>query len=296
MTFLHGATTGNWFARKGIPKNVREANKRAYWVAQSSGSATGQACPQGLRRRECGIGTRRSRAAHRGLEVAFDEEAKAVQEVAKASGKVIDATREAGGFVAKFIGEPLSTAAQIVNDKLKYIRWERQHRLILRADEFLKQIGLDKPDRAIPLNVAVPLLEAAAIEEDDDLQDVWAIMLVNAANADAKVEIRRMFVSILQDMSSLDVRCLEKIAHVFPTLEGEDPSVYTAQLPNVTTFEFEGDYPPEPENEVALAIRNLIRLGCIEGTMTLGGFSLRGVTPTELGIALVRACTLQPRK
>lgn len=35
------------------------------------------------------------------------EEDKVIQEVAKATGKAIDAAREAGGFIAKFISGPL---------------------------------------------------------------------------------------------------------------------------------------------------------------------------------------------
>lgn len=33
MTSLNRATNGDWFARKGIPKDVREAYKRAYRVS-----------------------------------------------------------------------------------------------------------------------------------------------------------------------------------------------------------------------------------------------------------------------
>lgn len=37
----------------------------------------------------------------------MEEEAKAVQEVAKTTGKAIDAAREAGGFIARFVAGPL---------------------------------------------------------------------------------------------------------------------------------------------------------------------------------------------
>lgn len=47
------------------------------------------------------------------------EEGKAVQEVAKATGKAIDAGREMGGFIAKYLGAPLDQAMGIWTDKLK---------------------------------------------------------------------------------------------------------------------------------------------------------------------------------
>ncbi len=79
--------------------------------------------------------------------MAFDEEAKAVQEAAKASGESDRSSRDAGGFIAKFIEAPLSTAADIVNDRLKYARWERQQRLIIRANQFLIDAGMEKTNK-----------------------------------------------------------------------------------------------------------------------------------------------------
>jgi len=36
----------------------------------------------------------------------IEEEFKAIQEVAKTTGKAIDAAREAGGFIARFVSGP----------------------------------------------------------------------------------------------------------------------------------------------------------------------------------------------
>ena len=97
------------------------------------------------------------------------ESAKAVQETAKATGKAIDASRDFGTFVARFIGGPLERASWIVEDKLRYMRWERQARLMKRAQEFLEDVGLSEPTRAVSMKVAIPLFQAASLEEDDSL-------------------------------------------------------------------------------------------------------------------------------
>ncbi|MFZ3128241.1 MAG: hypothetical protein WA136_09515, partial [Rhodoferax sp.] len=97
----------------------------------------------------------------------MDEESKAVQEVAKTTGKAIDAAREAGGFIAKFISGPLEQGVGIFEDKLKYLRWERQIRYMQRAQELLKLSGLDSPTRAVPLKLAIPLMQGASLEEDN---------------------------------------------------------------------------------------------------------------------------------
>ena len=43
-----------------------------------------------------------------------------------------------------------------------------------RANDFMTQRGSQLIRRPVPLNVAIPLFEAASLEEDDDLQDLWA--------------------------------------------------------------------------------------------------------------------------
>lgn len=78
----------------------------------------------------------------------MEEESKAIQEVAKATGKGIDAVREAGGFIARYVAGPLEEGVGILSDRLKYVRWERQMRLMQRADEFLREVGLEAPSRA----------------------------------------------------------------------------------------------------------------------------------------------------
>jgi hypothetical protein len=69
----------------------------------------------------------------------LDEEAKATQEIAKVAGKITGAARETGGFIARYIGDSLEQGIGIFEDKLKHMRWERQVRLMQRADEFLRE-------------------------------------------------------------------------------------------------------------------------------------------------------------
>jgi hypothetical protein len=84
-------------------------------------------------------------------------------------------------------------------------------RLADRVRNILIEKGVSGPTRKIPLGVAVPLLENATLEEDDDLQEVWARLLVNGGDASSGIELRRAFVSVLAEMASLDVRNLAQI-------------------------------------------------------------------------------------
>lgn len=178
----------------------------------------------------------------------MEEESKAVQEVAKATGNAIDAAREAGGFIARFVSGPLEQGMGIFEDRLKYIRWERQARYMQRAEEFLAHAGLQAPTRPVPLKLVIPLMQGASLEEDDELQDRWAALLVNAANASFQGEIRRSYAAILEQLTPLDARVLD-VLYDLPFEQTQHNGIVTSQLPANARLagEKEQDVPLPPE-------------------------------------------------
>lgn len=219
------------------------------------------------------------------------EAAKATQEVAKVAGKAIDAGREAGGFIAKYIDGPLEQAMGIFEDKLRYMRWERQLRLMRRAEETLKEVGLDHPTKAIPMKLAVPLLQGASMEEDDLLQDRWVNLLVNSSNAAAKIDLQRAFIDILERLTPLEAQILETV-YSLPYEKIRHDGVITTDLPQsarVGTDSNQKDAPPD--EQVQLALANLARMGCIKLGFSWGGGEMFGrINPTLLGYSFVLAC------
>jgi len=119
------------------------------------------------------------------------EEEKAAQEIAKAASQGINALEKTGGYLSKYIDGPLEQAVGIVEDRLKYYRWERKIRLFDRANEFLKNRGITSPTAPVPLKIALPILEAGSIE-DDDIQDIYAQILANAADIKFELKIKEL--------------------------------------------------------------------------------------------------------
>ena len=117
------------------------------------------------------------------------EVVKASQEIAKTTSNAIDAGRDMGEFISRFVSGSLEQGMGIVEDHLRYVRWERQHRLMKRAEEYIKQQGLTPPDKPIPLKNAVPLFFHATLEENDSLQDMWARLLINGTNESTGITI-----------------------------------------------------------------------------------------------------------
>ncbi len=228
---------------------------------------------------------------------AIEETAKAGQEIAKTAGKAIDAGERFGRFVARIISGPLEQASGIIEDKLKYLRWERQARLMRRAEEFAAEVGLHEPTRPIPLKFAIPLLQGASLEDDDELQDLWAKLLVNATDADSSIPIRRVFIEILENIGPLEAHILQ-VVYSIPFEEMQHRGVVAKDLPH-SAFIVPDDpnFKTEaPSAEVELALANLARLGCLSPAKTWGGGEIFStVNPSLLGKVFVEACTLRRR-
>ena len=222
----------------------------------------------------------------------MSEEAEAAKEIAKTTGKALEVVERVGSFLGRFVTPPLEQASAMVTDFLRVVRFERAVRLEQRVRDFMLERGLRGPSRSVPPTVALPLLQAGLLEDDDELQDVWANLLANAGDADSGVEVRRSFVSILRDLGSQEVAMLELIYRL-PGGPGEPP-IWTRELPARALLE-----EPKPEEnrfprpDVALGLGNLCRLGLLESAMTWnsGGTSLQAVYRTVLGVAFYEACT-----
>ncbi|MGM0983283.1 MAG: Abi-alpha family protein [Pseudomonadota bacterium] len=223
------------------------------------------------------------------------ETAKATQEVAKATGKAIDASSRFGEFMSRFIAGPLEQGAGIFEDKLRYMRWERQVRLMKKAEAFMQELSITGDLRPIPMKHAIPLFQAASLEDDDYLQDLWVKLLVNASAPNSSVVLRRAHIDILERLSAVEAQILQRIyAHSEEELDRQ--AVLTYKLPDVAEIEIEElknkSHSLQPTSEVKLALANLSRLGCV-GLPTAwdGGEIFTAVYPTIMGRSLFEACS-----
>lgn len=137
------------------------------------------------------------------------ESAKAIQEVAKASKEAIGATQKLGTYIAGLVKEPMDSIIGILSDRLKFVRWQRQVRLEDKIKEIISERNLQDTLEPVPLKFALPILENATIEENDDLQDLWAALLVAAGDPCKNKSIKIAFVSMLKELDPLDAKILD---------------------------------------------------------------------------------------
>ena len=220
------------------------------------------------------------------------ESAKALQELSKTTNHGLQILEKLGEFMAMIIGGSLNQSVGIIEDKIKYIRWERAVRLVDRANDFLVSRGTNSSRRPVPLNIAFPLFEAASLEENDSLQDLWARLLVNAVDANSGINVTRCLITILQDFGPLEAKILKSIYEA-PSDIHKGGNVPTKGLPEeyLEPGPIEAD-PGLPPEEVQISLWNLMRLGCIGHGSTWDGLTgIRRVQITPLGKALVEACS-----
>ncbi len=224
---------------------------------------------------------------------AVEESAKAVQEVAKTTGKALEIVEKAGPFVERVFGPSIESAVGLLSDRLQHYRLRQFFKLADKTDALLQERGIEVT-RHVPPSLAIPLIEAATIEERDTLHDLWAELLANAMDPDFDEEIRPAFVTILKDISPLDAIILK-----FFCDGGADGAPYMNKM-EVLTGRLAAQF-RATERDCEIAVGNLIRLGCLSPARDTSGayhhLTSTGdstapllITITPLGRALVRAC------
>jgi len=217
------------------------------------------------------------------------EEIKAAGEIAKAAKSGIDASREVGGFISKFIVGPLEQGMGIFEDKLKYMRWERQVAIMDKVNKKMAERGLEGPTQPVPMKITIPLFQAASMEDDDNLQELWANLLVNAADKERRVEVRHSYITILKDLTLFDAMILQRAYSMDTSLFRTINVFYISKEgPNISINEVPEGQKPSVHTQVA--IENLLRLRLLKASQWIGSDFCVGVYKTRLGRYFYKAC------
>jgi hypothetical protein len=132
-----------------------------------------------------------------------DDEAQAAKEIAKTGGKLIDAAVGVGGFLRQTLGTiPEDMIGLAGGDWVHQQRRRNIGKMMAKTERMLEGVA---PERITEPSVSVvlPLLEAAADETREDLQELWAALLANAT-LDGGKRVRRVFFEIVKRMEPND--------------------------------------------------------------------------------------------
>jgi Abortive infection alpha len=118
-------------------------------------------------------------------------------------------------------------------DSFRVWRLKRQVRLLQEVGQAALDAGLDlKP---VPLRLLFPILEAAPLQDDEDLHQRWVALLTNAASTAYDSEMLPCFPDILRQLTSPEARFLDRaydelatgkeriLLHRLPEHQGQPP-------------------------------------------------------------------------
>jgi hypothetical protein len=156
----------------------------------------------------------------------------------------------------EYIGGSIKQVTGIVEDKLKLYRFKKQLEILDETKRILTERGEEAPSRYVPMNVMIPLMEAASLEEDDYLRAKWSGLLANCADKNASSSAKRSYVSILENLTQLDAQILDVIAAA---------AIDNPDKPNVNISEMGSDLNVSGATSFTIesSTNNLLRLGLL---------------------------------
>lgn len=131
----------------------------------------------------------------------FDEEAKAIQETAKATGKGLDIVKAMGSVLEPFGG--------MLRDWGNSLRYANLCRLADKTKFLIDSRIAEGKALPIPDGFVLPLLDAASLECEDEVLDLWAALIANAADPEKRFALKKVYIDVLRSLQAVDVLVLK---------------------------------------------------------------------------------------
>lgn len=113
----------------------------------------------------------------------------------------------AKGFLDKLITPGVEETGLLIQDQVRKWRFNNQVKMLVKAEEICKRQGISP--KSISLKVVCPLLEYASLEEDEVLQEKWAVLLSNLVDSEQNLE-NHVFPYLLSQISRAEFGLLER--------------------------------------------------------------------------------------
>jgi hypothetical protein len=107
------------------------------------------------------------------------------------------------GLLQKVAGPAAEEIGLTLKDSVHVYRVRRAYRLAEKFASFCEQHGVQP--RRMPLNILLPVLDAASVEDDETLHSMWTNILCTAAIPNGKPKPYPAFIATLKQMSREEV-------------------------------------------------------------------------------------------
>jgi hypothetical protein len=187
----------------------------------------------------------------------MEEESKAVQEVAKTTRKGFELVEKLGVLFEKIFGEGLSHLGDSFSDWAKFFRYKNLLKLQDKVINLHQKRGVMGKTIPIPPRYALPLIESASLEDDENLQKKWAGLISNATDPNIRFQFRKIYIQILSNLEPLDAIVLDFLARQNDIIDRDDETEPLLNADKISDLLCLG------KEDIVISLSNLFRLGCI---------------------------------
>ncbi len=189
----------------------------------------------------------------------MNETEKAVQEVARTTGKAIDAASKLGSFLDKIVGEGLVQIGASFSDWTQKYRYTNLLKLIDQIDAIhIKRKIEGKTTPVLPKHL-IPILEYASLEDSNEIINLWAGLIANATDPNKNFQIKRLFIEILSNLDPIDAQIIEHLSNADDLME--PIRIHTKSYRNASSISEKLNVDNE---DCLLSLSNLARQNLIE--------------------------------
>lgn len=118
--------------------------------------------------------------------------------------KALDGAKE---FLGKLIMPAVEESGLLIKDYISSWRFKNQIRILNKSQEYCLKNGVSP--KQISFKLLCPLLDYAALEDDEYLQDKWAVLLTNLVDSQQNIE-NNIFPYILSQISKPEFLLIER--------------------------------------------------------------------------------------
>lgn len=166
----------------------------------------------------------------------------------------------ASEFVGKVVAPAFELSGSILADQFGHWRAQNIERLRLKWLRRRQEMGISEDAVSqLTFDIGHRFFEASSSEGDDEVQDLWAGLLVKATSQDTKSDIKRVHIDLLKSISGLEVRILK---FLYMRLEAGDVAIGILNSGAASEYA-ERDLQAVPVRDRAVAIQNLKRQECV---------------------------------
>lgn len=122
-------------------------------------------------------------------------------------------------FIKKLLGTAISETGHLIGDEIKFRRFKNQVAIFTKAKVFLEQKGVDP--KKINLKVLVPLIEYSSLEEEEEIQTIWANVIANIASYDTEQLFNLKCIEILKEITPNEILFLDNLYSFFIEKQSE---------------------------------------------------------------------------